>query len=85
MFLNHADEYVQIEVNPRGIYNVNFFSGRNHIVLNSLPLFPENVISNNTCPINETLPSCASYCNNFWTGTVTLPEDYMPINVTKWA
>ncbi len=75
-FLNDNDEYLEVEINPRGKYYILLLDGYRNAELDNLPLFPNGVKWSNECAANEI--GCR------WTATAIIPKEYMPEKVTKF-
>ena len=75
-FLNDEDEYLEVEINPTGLYYILTFNGYRNETLDNLPLFPNGVYWHNNCTMME------NGCR--WNSTAIIPKDYMPAKVTKF-
>ncbi|KAF2363157.1 Chitin binding domain [Trinorchestia longiramus] len=69
-FLNDADQYLQIEIAPRGQYFVMLFDGVRNYKRYSLPLRVMSRTGEEPSP--------------YWTATIVLPTEYLPHQVTKF-
>lgn len=80
-FLNsESEEYLELEISPRGRYILLLLKGARTDKLYNLPLFPDGVALRNPCldPGTKQLLPSRDHCRKTWTASMVVPKEYMP-------
>ena len=79
-FLNDLDEYLEVEVSPRGRHLVIMLDGYRNELVRTLPLLPRKVDVDNPC---LSRPDATS-CDTRWKAVVSIPKEYLPRDTNRF-